>query len=62
MPCFSTDRDLRYTILFNEYDAITSYYKGWSLTEIRSLSVRERQEWIQRAAHHAGERIAAMEG
>lgn len=47
-------------MLMDDYDAITTYYKGWTLTEIRELSVRERRNWLLRAIQHATDRAAAM--
>lgn len=49
-----------YTQLLDELDAVMGYYKGWTLTEVRSLSVRERREWIRRALRHTSNRLAAM--
>jgi hypothetical protein len=31
--------------LFLQYDLIAREYRGWSLTEIRALSARERRYW-----------------
>lgn len=45
----------------DQYDAIAGHYRGWSLTEIRNLTVRERHNWIKRAIRHAGERQQLQE-
>jgi hypothetical protein len=31
------------------YDLLSQQYPGWSLTEITSLSLRERLNWLSRA-------------
>lgn len=61
LPCFPSDADpIFYDDLLNEYDAVAGYYSGWSLTEIRSLTARERREWISRALRHLAARQAAL--
>lgn len=60
LPCFGADRETWYTTVVDEYDLITGYYKGWTLTEIRELAVRERREWINRALKHVEDRAASL--
>jgi len=33
------------------YDLIALMYPGWSLEDIRSLSLRERVNWIEKMKH-----------
>jgi hypothetical protein len=33
--------------MFSEWSALTQIYEGWSLTEIKELSKRERQNWLE---------------
>jgi hypothetical protein len=46
--CFES-RVTPYTLLFEEWTALTEAYSGWSLTEIKSLSPRERKNWLDAA-------------
>ena len=48
-----------YSAILDQYDGIAGFYKGWTLTEIRNLAVRERLEWVQRAVEHNTRRMAA---
>jgi hypothetical protein len=33
--------------LLAEWKALTDEYKGWTLTEIKELSHRERKNWLE---------------
>lgn len=39
----------RYEVLIQEYEALAVSYPGWGLTEIKSLTARERVMWLKRA-------------
>lgn len=45
--CFS---EFDYRSSFTEVELLAGHYRGWSLTEIKSLSIRERRHWLRRAA------------
>jgi hypothetical protein len=34
----------------DSYDLLAQHYPGWTLTDIRSLSFRERMVWLSKAA------------
>ena len=38
---------MQYEYLFQEWAALTHLYKGWTLEDIKNLSVRERRLWIE---------------
>jgi hypothetical protein len=46
--CFDSKRT-RYQQLFDEWSGLTTAYPGWGLTEIKELSYRERNLWIEMA-------------
>lgn len=39
----------RYEVLIQEYEVLTVAYPGWTLNEIKTLSKREREMWLNRA-------------
>ena len=43
--CFSKSF-VPYETLIRSYDLLSGYYQGWTLTEIRDLSSRERINWL----------------
>jgi hypothetical protein len=43
-----------YTGLLDQYEILTRAFTGWTLTEIRELSVRERANWLDRALRYSG--------
>jgi hypothetical protein len=42
--------ELDYESGFVEIELLARYFKSWTLTEIKSLSIRERRHWLARAA------------
>jgi hypothetical protein len=34
---------------FSCYEFLLSYYDGWSLADVKGLSIRERTHWVKRA-------------
>lgn len=45
-----------YEVLLDEYELIAREFSGWTLADIRSLSYRERMNWIDRAQRYRGGR------
>lgn len=41
---------------FAEIELLAGQYRGWSLSEIKDLSIRERRHWLERAAWDIGRR------
>lgn len=39
-----------YTALLLDWSSLTYSYPGWSLKEVKSLSPRERENWLQIAS------------
>jgi len=48
LTCFAY-REKDYENLLDQYEVITRTFTGWSLTEIKQLSVRERLNWLERS-------------
>ena len=46
--CFDSRGNL-YSGFFTEVLELTTAYPGWTLTEIKELSIRERKNWIEAA-------------
>jgi hypothetical protein len=44
--------DEEYKTLLDEYEIISREFSGWTLSDIRSLSVRERYNWLERALRY----------
>jgi hypothetical protein len=40
--------------LFSEWAALTQLYEGWTLEDIKSLSNRERKNWLEIAKNRYG--------
>lgn len=40
-----------YETLMAEWTALTKSFKGWTLTEIKALSPRERKNWLEVARY-----------
>jgi hypothetical protein len=38
---------ISYARLFSEWSALSEYNDGWSLSEIKGLSQRERSNWLE---------------
>jgi len=45
-PCFNGTR-YSFGTLTLLYDALARKYPGWTLNEIRDLTVRERENWLE---------------
>jgi len=46
--CFAY-KEKEYEVLLDHYEAISRAFPGWTLSDIRSLSYRERNNWLERA-------------
>ena len=48
VPCFDSSLN-SYIQVFTEWAAISELYSGWTLSEIKDMSPRERGNWIELA-------------
>ena len=51
---YLTSKKKRILKLLDHYEILTRTFTGWTLTEIKNLSVRERQNWLERAQRFNG--------
>jgi antibiotic biosynthesis monooxygenase (ABM) superfamily enzyme len=55
LVCFAY-KEAEYEVLLDQYEALSRAFPGWTLSDIRSLSFRERSNWLERAIKRRGSR------